>query len=115
MNLSPAEIYSLVSIKQNDSARVLYDDLIINGTAINLSGSSVALVWHDPCTRVTTRKVATVAVEASGSVLYQLTAEYVGTAGSFICEWEITFGDGKKLTVPTDGYLKLNIEDDLDA
>lgn len=115
MNINPSQISNLVTIKQNDTARILYDDLKINGVAINLSGSAVTLVWRNPRTGTTTRKTATVAVAASGSVSYALTADDLASPGSFVLEWEVVFPDTTQLSVPTETYLKLNILDDLDT
>ena len=112
----PSEVYSLVTIKQRDSARLLFDDLSVNGTPLNLATASVALVWLNPATGTATRKTATIVTAASGSVSYQLTAADVETPGSYLLEWEVTFTDtNTQLTVPTDKYLKLNITDDLDS
>ena len=114
MNISPSRISNLVEIKQNDTSRILYDDLTINGTKLNLSGSSVNLVWRNPRDGSSSRKVATVASPPeSGSVYYALTPTDVATAGSFILEWEVIFNDTTELSVPTSGYIKLSILPDL--
>ncbi len=114
MIFNPSEIVSLTTVKQGDTSRLLYDDLHIGGTPINLSGSTVTLVWYNPRTETTSRKSATINVAASGSVSYQLTSSDLETAGSYILEWEVEFADGTQVSIPTEGYLKLNIEEDLD-
>jgi hypothetical protein len=114
MNVNPSHITHLVTVKQNDTARLLYDDLKINGTPINLVSSSVVLVWHDPRNNITERKDATVQVAPSGSVSYQLTEADLEATGSHLMEWEVIRADGTKLSVPTEGYFKLNILGDLD-
>jgi hypothetical protein len=115
MTFNPSQISSLVTIKQNDTARILYDTLTISGTPLNLTSGSVMLIWYDPVEGTATRKSGSVQVAESGSVSYQLTSDDVGTVGNFILEWEATLSSSTVLTVPTETYIKLKILPDLDV
>lgn len=107
-----AEIY----IKQRDTARNITDVLTLGGAAIDLTGATVVMVWRDTATSTVYRRTTvTITDAAAGAVSYAPAADDVSSAGRFEFEWEITFGDATILTVPTQDYHILNIEDDLDA
>lgn len=48
------------------------------------------------------------------SVRFDPTAADVDTIGSYDCEFDVTFANGKKLTFPTEGFLSWVIGPDLD-
>ena len=108
-----AEIY----IKQRDTARNITDTLTLGGSAIDLTGATVVMVWRDTGTpaNVYRRTTVTITDAAAGAVSYAPATADVASAGRFEFEWEITFGDSTILSVPTQDYHILNIEDDLDA
>jgi hypothetical protein len=101
-----------VSIKKGDTSRKLTDTLTLDGSAINLTGGSVVLVWRDQDGTVS-RKTATIASAVDGEVEYQLLTADVADAQRVLLEWEITFADTTVLTVPTMEFIVLNILDDL--
>lgn len=50
---------------------------------------------------------------AAGEVEYEWDAEDTNTVGEFQAEFEVEWSDGGIETFPSDGYLTVNIEDDL--
>lgn len=50
---------------------------------------------------------------ARGLVKYDWAAEDTDTVGNYQAEFEITFSDGKKMTVPNNGYIVVVILEDL--
>jgi len=52
---------------------------------------------------------AEIVTAASGTVRYDWAAGETNTAGKYLFEWEITDADGNIQTVPTSGYSKLEI------
>jgi len=114
MTITPSQVYSLIEVKEYDTARVLYDSLTLAGQYINLSGSTVSLWWYDTDTETREEKAATIVNAVSGSVSYQLTATDLENPGVKLLEWSITFPTGKKLRSPTSGYIKLNVIGDIE-
>lgn len=100
-----------VDIKRGDTARTLTDTLTIDGTAIDLTGATVVLVWDDGTT--ITRKSANIVSAVAGTVSYVLTSADTLTAKTVRLEWEVTFPTAAVLTIPSDGYIVLNILADL--
>lgn len=49
----------------------------------------------------------------NGQVKYTWVALDTGTAGTFNCEWEITFTAGKVQTFPNEAYFQVVVADDL--
>lgn len=85
-----------------------------SGNALNLTGGSVNFVMR-PMTAVapTTNLAATIVSASAGQVSYTPTSTDTGIAGIYQAEWHVTLSSGQKLTVPTDGYLEISIEEDL--
>lgn len=84
-------------------------------TPIDLSGSSVKFLMKS-ITKAPQTVIDNAAelVEASaGKVKYVWESGDLQTHGSYSVEWEITFGDGKILTVPSVGYDKIVVLSDL--
>lgn len=103
----------MITLKKNDTGRLWTDTLKLNGAAIDLAGATVALLIRRAQSPPATRRTAAVVSAAAGTVSYQPVADDVGTPGLFELEWEITFGTGGILTVPSVGYIELTIVDDL--
>lgn len=101
-----------LTIKRGDTARNLTDTLMIGGNPIDLTGSVVTLIWSIRNGDVS-RKDAAIVESTEGTVLYDIQESDVERVGIVFVEWEITFIDGKVLTVPTEGYIKLTISEDL--
>jgi len=103
---------SLITIKENDTARTLTDTLTLDGSPINLAGATVVLVWRLPDGTVN-RRDATVVSATAGTVSYAPLAEDVADAGLHRLEWEVTLSEGGVLTIPSSGYIRINVIADL--
>jgi hypothetical protein len=85
-----------------------------NGTAVNLTGASVS--FHMRAVGSTQTKVdsaATIVTAASGLVRYNWTAQNTNTVGSYQAEFQVTHADGSIETFPNDGYIPVQIIDDI--
>ena len=58
---------------------------------------------------------ATIVTPATGIVKYVWTGTDTDTPGDYQAEWEITFPGTKKLTVPNDGYISIEVMADLNS
>jgi hypothetical protein len=52
---------------------------------------------------------------SGGTVQYNWTSEDTDTVGKFRGEFEITFSDGNKLSVPSFGYIDIHISEDING
>lgn len=111
--IPPSQISQLVEVRQGDTQRIIYDQLLLGGTPINLSGSTVTLVFYDPVAKTVVRRAGDITVAASGSVQYQLESDDLANTGSRLLEWECVDQLGRELTIPTTTYIKMNILPDL--
>jgi hypothetical protein len=90
---------------------VLKDD---TGAAINLTGATVKLfIRKADGTGTPLNRTVTIVTPANGTVRYDWVATDTDTAGDYVMEYQITFGDGKIATVPTEGYITLQVIDDI--
>jgi hypothetical protein len=84
-------------------------------TAIDLTGCSLKFKMRNKKTRAI--KVDATAVidnpTTSGHVRYLWGTTDLDTAGSYEVEWEITFSDGRKSTVPAGSYDVIVVVDDI--
>ena len=102
---------TVIKIKRGDTARLLTDTLTLDGEAIDLTSAVVVLVWHDGDTAQ--RKTAAIMSATAGEVSYKPTEADTETVAKIRLEWEITFGDGSVMTVPSEDYIILDIIADL--
>lgn len=114
MTINPSQISDYITIKQNDTSRILYDTLYVNSAVLNLSGSTVKLNLYDLATSTNAQYTANVVTPASGSVSIQFPATEVATTGSYLAEWEVQFADNTQLTIPSEQYILIRVIDDLD-
>jgi len=61
----------------------------------------------------TVSAAATVTSASAGQVKYAWDADDTQTAGYYQAEWEVTYSDGRKLTVPNGKKLAVSIVQDL--
>lgn len=85
-----------------------------DNTPINLTGATVkflmtSIVGNTPKVNAT----ATVVNAAQGQVAYVWGATDLDTEGEYEVEWEVTFGNGKKLTVPAADYDTITVRKDI--
>lgn len=104
-----------VSLKRNDLLPPIVGTLRnANGTAVDLTGSSVRMLMCNSRGLLKVNAPATVTTPASGVVRYDWIAGDTNTAGLFRGELEVTFPSGKIETFPNRGYITLVIEEDVD-
>ncbi len=103
-------------VKRGDSlppaeAQLLKEDK----TPLNLTDASVRfLVRTAPRGGVLLiGRPAVVSDIEGGKVLYAWQDGDTESPGTYVVEWEVTFLDGKKVTVPTDSYDRLIVLQDL--
>lgn len=104
---------STLIIKRHDTARKFIDHLTVDGSDLNLTGSTVVLAIRrrDGYVR---RRTATITSAATGEIEYEVDAVDVAEAGNYDLEWEVTFSDGTQLTFPSTGYHVLRVVEDLE-
>jgi len=103
-------------INQGDTAPLFYDELTYdNGAKIDLTGATVtfvmrALTSNRPLSL--TGKV-TVITPAEGKVAYEPSAADSAVVGNYMTQWAIVFAGGEKMTVPTEGYSWVQVQENL--
>jgi hypothetical protein len=101
-----------MTIKQNDTSRPILGTLYLDDVAIDLTtADTVELLWRrrGSATPAVARE-ATITNAALGQVSYTPIADDVALAGEYHLEWRITYANTTQLTVPSSGYIELNIE-----
>lgn len=105
-------------IKQNDTWPAIgeVDPVVLeaNGVPIPLTGATVKFLARkvdDPATIIEGACDLVSAID--GTVMYQWAVGDTAIAGDYQFEFQITFGDGRVGTAPTDGYKLLKIVDDI--
>lgn len=103
------------NIKQNDTGPAMLATLQdASGAAVNLTGASVrfhmrSVSGGNPVVDAS----ATVVTAASGIVRYNWAAEDTDSVGTYQAEFEVTYADGSIETFPNDGYIAVQIVDDI--
>jgi hypothetical protein len=107
---------STFTIKKGDLRPVIQATLRDAVGVIDLTNASgVSFVMNYPGGGSNKVNAAgTIVTAASGIVKYTWTGTDTDTAGTFDCEWEIDWGGGVPQTVPSEGYDRVIITEDLD-
>lgn len=101
-------------VKQNDTSRSLTDTLTQGGSPIDLTGSTVKILFKLNDTLV--EAAATIDADpTTGVVSAEIPVAVVSTVGRWHTEWEITYANQKQLSVPTSGYNTLIVNPDLNT
>lgn len=103
-------------VKRNDSGRVIQATLgdADTGTPTDLSGCTVVFVMSHATTGTVREGNASVASPASAGVVnYTLSGTDTATAGTLNCEFEVTTAANKKITYPSNGYIRVVVQEDL--
>lgn len=107
-----------VKIKRNDTKGKFIDTLTLDGVPVNLTGCSIKFLIRrrgrstgSPETLIRTAAIA--GDPTLGNVEYQPVAADVQQEGIFDHEWQVTFPDGKILTVPNFDFNTVEILRDL--
>jgi hypothetical protein len=61
----------------------------------------------------TVAAAAMVTNATTGAIAYTFTTQDTATAGMFMATWLVTFPGGSTMTFPSDGYIEINIEENL--
>ena len=103
------------NMKRNDrlpsiAAALTYSD----GTVIDLTAATaLKFIMRNAATGAVKINATAVIEDAdSGLVRYDWAGTDTDTAGAYLAEWETVIG-GNKITVPNDGYLIVNIVEDI--
>lgn len=109
---------SQFKIKQHDT-RPLYDGYCeVDGSAISLDGATLVFKMRDSSGVLKVNAAATAdadQVTNKGLFVYSWLPADTDTAGTFLAELEVTYGDGTVQTFPTRGHETVIIYGDLDS
>lgn len=103
-------------VKQGDRLPVLevglsYDD----GSVIDLTGGAVQFQYRRVGATTIVGRSMTVTNPSGGIVQYAWITDDTATPGRYEAGFEITFADGKTLTVPTKSHVPMFVFDDIGA
>lgn len=102
-------------IKQNDTVPSIRAELQNgNGDPVDLINANVRFLMRAIGANQTTVSAAAVVITpASGVVQYNWIAADTDTIGSYQAEFEVTYPDGTIETFPNNGYIRVEIIDDI--
>ena len=103
------------NLKQNDTSPSIQTSLLDgNGLPVDISGNlGVTFHMRNSEGTVIINTAATVVTPGSGIVRYDWDAADTATAGTFQAEFEVTYPGGTIETFPNDGYIRVEIIDDI--
>ena len=85
-----------------------------NFNVVNITGSTVRFYMRQiGSSQVKIDAPAQIGSAPDGEVLYHWTEEDTDTAGSYQCEFEVTYFDNTTETFPNGGYIRVNIIEDI--
>src|SRR5690606_30586890 len=103
-----------IQLKRNDTKDTIsYTMTYADGTPVNLTGATVRFLMGTGKS-IVTDSAATIKSASSGQVEYTLKESDTLVAGTFKSEFQVTFSDGKVKTFPTNGYIMVNIQPNID-
>lgn len=102
-------------VKQNDTSPAMLATLQdADGNAVNVTGATVRFHMRAVgSTTVVVDEAATIVTAADGIVRYDWQAADTDTIGSYQAEFEVTYADSSVETFPNDGYIRVEIIDDI--
>ena len=102
-------------IKQNDTSPPIRATLKDgDSVAIDLTGASVRFHMRSISGGAAVVDAdATIINAAGGIVQYNWIADDTNTIGSYQAEFEVTYADSKIETFPNDGYVRIEVIDDI--
>lgn len=102
-------------IKQNDTSPAMLATLQdADGNAVNVTGASIRFHMRAVgSTTVVVDEAVTIVTPLSGIVRYDWQAADTDTIGSYQAEFEVTYADSSVETFPNDGYIRVEIIDDI--
>src|SRR5690606_18582162 len=103
-----------IQLKRNDTKDTIsYSMTYADGTPVNLTGATVRFLMGTGKS-IVTDSAAVIKSASSGQVEYTLKESDTLVAGTFKSEFQVTFSDGKVKTFPTNGYIMVNIQPNID-
>lgn len=103
--------------KQNDTTPPIEVVLVdSNGFPVNLTGATVVFhmrVRPAGAVKVNGSAATIVGTASNGRVRYNLTASDRDTADIYEAEFQVTFADGTIQSFPGEGYIIVDIQDDI--
>lgn len=84
-----------------------------DGSFIDLTGSTVNFIMGKK-NKLVTNASAQITSAINGIVQYQLTEADTLVSGQFLAEFEVVFPNGTKKTFPSNGYITVNIGENID-
>lgn len=107
-----------IKIKRNDTKGKFIDTLTLDGVPVNLTGCTIKFLMRrrgrSTGSNLTISRTGAIAGDPTlGNVEYQPTATDVQLEGVYDHEWQVTFPDGKILTVPNFDFNTVEILRDL--
>lgn len=102
-------------VKQNDTSPAMLATLQdADGNAVNVTGATVRFHMRAVgSTTIVVDEAATIVTDLDGLVRYDWQAADTDTIGSYQAEFEVTYSDGSVETFPNDGYIRVEITDDI--
>jgi hypothetical protein len=102
-------------VKQNDTSPAMLATLQdADGNAVNVTGATVRFHMRAVgSTQVVVDEAATIVTALDGLVRYDWQAADTDTIGSYQAEFEVTYADASVETFPNDGYIRVEIIDDI--
>lgn len=103
-------------IVQGDSEPAFGDELMLaSGEKVNLEGAELAFVMraltaNRPLDLTGTTEITN---PAEGKVAFFPSAHDSATVGNYMAQWVVTFSGGEKMTFPTEGYLWVQVQENL--
>lgn len=80
------------------------------GVVIDLTGATAKFIMFDWNGLVKVNAAATILAPATdGKLQYDWVAADTDTAGAYRAEFEVTFSDGKKMTVPNADFIHVHV------
>ena len=102
-------------VKQNDTSPAMLATLQdANGAAVGIVGASVRFHMRTiGSSQVKVDATAVIVDAEGGEVRYDWLAADTDTIGSYQAEFEVTYADASIETFPNDGYIRVEIIDDI--
>jgi len=102
-------------IRQGDTKPALtYTLTDATGAALNLTGATVNFVMRTLTSSTPAINAsATVTNASAGTVSFSFSGTQTATAGQFMANFVVTYGDGSIQTAPADGYIDVLVEENL--
>lgn len=102
-------------IKQNDTSPTMLATLQdADGNGVNVTGGTVRFHMRPiGSTTVTVDQPAVIVTAIEGIVRYDWQAADTATVGAYQAEFEVTYAGASIETFPNDGYIRVEILDDI--